>query len=789
MNNINKIDEWLIRQSAHSKNYRDSNDEITIGRLINNLTYINNDPLNIYINSTNSLFKNNEIEFCIQTGLEIQYIKRIQYTPFYISYLAGSDYSLKIIDFYQWKPVTIVYRIMIIKNNNVIPKRNTDFYLNCNNKIKVISDNDQSAIFELENVAIQLPENAKFKDRIEIPLQLESEDQSFHCFAFHFNKIQMNVDFEFENITKILKNLCNECTEGHIGKYFATKHKPSETELDDLWTKQKYILPDMEIDSDLLSKIFNKKYDLLWISEFLQYFGLNDKIVNLLKSKECDNLETLYHQVVVQKNEKSGYTDIFENLVNPLSNDFLPELHNKPETKKEILKLYFIPESKNKAVDCIVQRWWDIYSASIFSEVLNRKYLNNPDELFAIYFFTVRAKMPISVFLFNFLDQLRKKKKENPLHSFLFLLAFLFSRIHKSNLKGNKIEFIPGYQWDNNVKILISKSADYSIRYSRFSGKNFSILSHSNKNILKIDKECIISVEDYFNKFIINPKLFDSANKFNLRNICRLQVDSRILTLPLIWNIGELSFFGINIKWLLKKNRFQLTVHSSSTQTVLINNQEYMFEKKKKYKIYQESKRVTPEINLNIYDSKGRSIHSKLKNNSIIIDGYVLTADNILNEKLLYKIGKIRKHVIDLGKNNDSIQNDSFAESIQLYAKSVVSNKKIKYFKNSFINKLLESDYNVLNNFLILIDFQFKNELSLLLNMFNQVFGYIPEYLVLKNGYTKFNSQLIGIWFRKSEGSNIICHINNENKNFLEVSGEHVRDTFLNFLNYILENI
>ncbi len=127
MNNIGKLDQWLIQKTSNSINLKDSHDKIVIGSLAEHIKYINNNPLLTRLISFASSNSTIEIDFKIlfDPNLEpiLQYVKRLPETPFYASYLVNSELAVKVIDFYTWQPDTVIYRLMILKKLNLTSKK------------------------------------------------------------------------------------------------------------------------------------------------------------------------------------------------------------------------------------------------------------------------------------------------------------------------------------------------------------------------------------------------------------------------------------------------------------------------------------------------------------------------------------------------------------------------------------------------------------------------------------------------------------------------------------------
>ena len=243
---------------------------------------------------------------------DIQFTKRLQNTPFFISQLTFKQFSIYLIDFYEWSPVTTIFRIFYfhsvekdliielkvstsIKNNDNVVNRGKKFYLSHSGiSHKIDSTNDLM---------------------IEVS---EKETKSlFLVFSLSENQIK-STEFSIKHIIEKLSKQEKMIETGHILNDLKVQNITLHNSIDDLWNYQKGLNPDRSpghVHTEMA----------LWNDELYHLMGWSDP-GDRTKKKNMSFL-------------------------------------NDPDPMREFyLKAYFTDAFTSDEVKNYLQTWWDQYS-------------------------------------------------------------------------------------------------------------------------------------------------------------------------------------------------------------------------------------------------------------------------------------------------------------------------------------------------------------------------------------------------------------------------------------------
>lgn len=709
MDNINKFDLHLTQLILKTKNLKNDKREVLVGNLDKNFIYINNNPLDLVIKNGKSL------NFCkieLNQYFNVEYVHRLKNTPFFVSLLSCKFFQIKIIDFYEWRKKTEIYRLFILKNISSGDLQNTaNIKLDFGLKPKNISEK----CLQLDDLMLEISEEFKLSNNcvsIEIP-----GSNYVNCFysLFRFNKDKTLCN-DTNAIIKLFYELENLCRSNHISKYFITKNQSADSELDELWNTQKFILPDLNITKNMTSNTNSYETEKIWIDDFYKYFSFTEKITYDLNNIKLKTIDII---------------------------DFLP-------TKRLLLEYHKKNILLDNKIRKEVQTWWDVFSFRLFGQIFTDKCINEPSEVFAVYFLAVKLNLPWAPILLQKIKDCLKDKHHTFLHNFLFFLAHLYIRLIKAKSENNsETIYSPGYFWDNNYK-----SINNEIEITKFSKEAYTKLFINDSHIFKINKLCRI----IYNKQQNYIKLFTVDDYSPHTNYLFLKIDNFTIELPLVWHNGYFEFLNLRFKWIIKKSRFQITIHSDQTRLIDIDNSQVEIAKDKKLIYYIPVERNNPQIFISLFNSQGGELFSKIHSckQEIILKGSVINQYGIISNKILYSTSK-RYHSLfgykEVYNNTSEILLNRDTTQLKFKAKQLNYSLTIPFIENDFISYMLDLDSNFKNKLLLMIDPKFKVDMSNILHYFENNFGFQPEFFLNnKNQVKEYRASLI-IEFKYSNES------------------------------------
>ena len=762
MNKIEKFDLYLTQLILNTKNNKKDNIEVNIGRINEYLTYIDNNPLSIKISKNSNDFFECKTVLDGQSKFEIQYIHRIYQTPYYVSYLSNNDFNIKILDFYEWDPQTSIYRLFIFKKVNFDSiKRTIKLNFEFNNDFKRSAENE----ILINEIKINFSaKNYVDSKKIKTELLTNSDTFAFACVLDFDNNIISSFTLDF--VLNKFHELYDKSKSSHISKWFITKNLNAEKELDELWYRQKFILPDLKIDDSLRNSGTKLSVIKFWIKDFYDYFNIKNNLSDQSK--------------YIISNEKKEFISI----------DLLKYLTSKSEILYYYLHSDFIDEKvKNK-----IQDWWDIYSLPLFENVFGTKCINDPEEVFAVYFLAIRFKLPWASLLLEQIENSIHSTEKCPLHNFLLLLSFLYKRIIKKNTNNNISFYSPGYYWDNNFKSLIDYNSTQKYENTRFSNNAYTKISINDSNSLKINKLCRIYIEGKNKNIIIYPLLNGGINNFKIKEHLKISIDDYTINFPLIWKQGYFEFKYLKLKWLLKKSRFQFTLHSSENKTIYLNDEPLNLTKEKKSIFYIELSQDSPKFYLSLFNKTGGTQFSQIGQevNQIIVSGFAITKYGTITDNILFS-KNIRKQKLfsnNLISNDVSVvQLDKNLSRFNFYIKHSSQSLRVSYIENHFTDRFIHLSYINRRRLLVIIDHKLSNSIKTILMFFEENFGFKPEYF-LQNENSKSISKsnlIIEFKYQKDTLEGEKCYF--EGRNLLLLRGNEIRALLEDLRNLLMNNI
>ena len=643
-----------------------------------------NDPLCLKVRSKkkNDAIVDEIINFSISGELsELQFVKRLQNTPFFISSLANENYTLYIIDFYDWAPVTTLYRVFYfqyISNGKKLEVRLPSVHKKLGQNIFSIQDwyftYARSGSEKVVNSTLKLPFS-------------EDETQS-QIFIFSFSEKQpSSEDLSIKSLLARLNKLETQARKYHILQDLKIQDRKNQQILDELWSRQKGLNPDRNLNKSQPDEEISDGDVFLWTVELYQYMGWS----GLLDTKSKKKIQNL---IKGHKNNKKVFYDAY------FQDQYAPD---------EIID--------------ILQSWWDQYSLPLYRMKFKKELQTNPSLIFIIYSLALQMRLPWS----NELYRLSNFFYQEPQ---IAVLAYLFQLMIIRTREDNTIQIFPGPESGGNVKTLKRGVKEY--RHTRFGKIHFTSLREENVELLKIDKEVILNHNETLDQIAIKPNIMPIELKSLRTNNISIQINKSIYQVPLIWKKAELSIPGCRIRWIFKKDRFQLTIQADkSMPTVKINKEVINLKNTQKAKYYHIVGRSENTGVLKLLDISGRSyfLNQDISEPTAQIIGWIQDRHGLLvdNLNIRFNSHQILCRVQESGILNKSFNISPNLDSIGVVSKKMYKNIPIRKIENRVNIKLMT--YFPRENkgtFLVVLNDELKIRKDEIQHLFLEYLGFIP---------------------------------------------------------------
>jgi len=636
-------------------------------------------PLSLGVQSVNenNEFTDYNLNLTLSGGTpETQFTKRLENTPYYISSLTCDNYNLYLIDFYQWIPVTTIYRIFYfhsVKHNAKIDLRiSTSIMKNVSETEKfedwyLLHSGDVKKEAGNELVAIDSSETYK---KSQVFILSVSENQSH------------SDDLSVRPILEKLSKLESTVKAHHILLNLKIQNKKQKQLVDELWSQQKGLNPDRKHSRSNSLVGFTE----LWNNELCRYMGW----------------------IIPKNNTKTTFVKILKD-ADPIKEFFYKAFFADFYTTDDIIES--------------LQTWWDQYSLPLYRMKLRRTIQKDPSLIFVIYSLALQMQLPWS-------EQLYKMSNSFFHEPQIALLASLFQIAILKVGKDDKVRVIPGSGQTGNVGSV--SRGDIKYAYTRFSSSHFTIITKNNAELFKINKRVILSHNKNLDQLTITPPL-QPVNLDRLHtNSISIQIDNLTVNIPLLWKNSELTFPGCRIRWIFKKDRFQFTCQAKKPGINLkIDNHIIDFSHSNHTRYYHPVKKLKQESCLNLYDCLGRSyiMEQKSPQEKINLVGWIQDPYGLFVEK--YNL-VIYSHHIPFVANQSGLINTSLDINTKLDRIGVISKKRaenipIRKITSSLKIKLMTYlDTASRGTLVIVIDDELKINKEESEKLFISTLGFIP---------------------------------------------------------------
>jgi hypothetical protein len=677
-----------------------------------------NDPLGIeyLVNSGNTTDSTSILKFSLE-GIDFQHsiTKRIQFTPFYLSCISSDESMVYIIDFYEWDPSPTNFRIFYFQTHlkNLVLKVQLPRARRLENK----------NVFQIKDwfFGYHGAENGDFlENTLSVRLNRKQSEDLFLIVALSPKQPEPE-ELSLPTVLSKLNQVQDQARKNNILRFIRVQNPEIEGTIDELWSRNKCLLPDLKVDQVFLTNIKSHIQAARWTRELCQL---------LLWKVPLSSIQDAIKESANQQEMMSG-------LVWPES---------------LIYRAYFYNDSSPEEIMDFLQKWWDQYSVALYQIKLKQDLVQNPEKIFLIYVLAVRHRLSWSENLYNICN----KFSEWPHFA---LLAYLQKLSGIKFGQDNSMQFYPGTLWKTNVKEV--KRGIHLYRYTRFGKKIYTSLMENMKQILKIDKEVVLAYDQKEQDLSILPAISPNVSQKLRLNFLIIKINEFCFHIPFLWKKLDLSLFDLKIRWIFKKDRFQLTLHQGKQiQEFEIDGERFSFIKSTRQKYYRRIKSSPPIFGIKVSDHQGRSyfIDHKESNRESIVTGWIQDRYGLFIENFNIRYGSRQKvfSVPESGFVTSPLLLPQIVRQFKIQAQRIVKNQSLNIVNDPVIKRYLNySPQQGKGNLIVVLDDE-------LYEKYNDISKYFDEYLSFQPIFI-FKSEIKG----KLDSAQIIfidaneedCHI------------------------------
>lgn len=454
-----------------------------------------------------------------------------------------------------------------------------------NFKVSVIEFFDEVIIFvqnyspdQVLNITIEQDKNARSFVNIlknhrvrNYPLKIEANETIVIC------NLDQAIDKGF-NISRHLSQLIEKEKSLHPLSFIQSEDLSFLREVDTLWTKLPWIGKAGELLFLYKEEDPFHKMAILFFRELYFLFGKSEKMQDYYKiqNNKEDFLNKCYNSLKLSK--------------------------KKPENKQSFCDILLGSGHSSISIKNKVQESWDILSLPSRSLYFNDLIKEQPHEVAALIILVFKNnfwwKRNIARNFNNFLET--QKSEFIVLWGLYYTLASN-NFLYKGTSENVRFDLFDSTLHSNLIKFNNGTSSWAILR----KGKNL-FCSSANKNSPQISIDKAVSI-DYLidGSIIINPFLFQYVGSFD--NYCLIKYGSIKIKIFLVWKDFTLKIGALRLKFLFKKNRYQVSIKGAKwINGCSIDGEDYSFENTLYFKKYKQVKKTVPKQQLMFFNNNGR---------------------------------------------------------------------------------------------------------------------------------------------------------------------------------------
>jgi hypothetical protein len=236
-----------------------------------------------------------------------------------------------------------------------------------------------------------------------------------------------------------------------------------------------------------------------------------------------------------------------------------------------------------------------------------------------------------------------------------------------------------------------------------------------------------------------------------------------------------MSLFDLKVRWIFKKDRFQLTIHrGKQIQEFDIDGERYNFNKSTRQKYYRRIKPSSSTFGIQVSDDQGRSyfIDQKESNRESIVAGWIQDRYGLFIENFNIRYGsrQITMSIPESGFVTSPLLLPQIVRQIKIQAKRIAQNQSLNVVDNPVIKRYLNYSFQRgKGNLIVVLDDKLYEKFNDICKYFEKYLSFQPIFIFKKEIIGKLSStQIIFIDASKED-----CQIENKssfsNRPFLSI--------------------
>jgi hypothetical protein len=589
------------------------------------------------------------------------------------------------------------------------PKSRLNYFEICSNEFQIFVLQYFDDVFLcLQNFNDKQILTFEIESKNNFPLFYEVDDQRktpSKTFKVQKNSYSLITNFQISttgklNPVKYFNDILTHERKIHPLNNLQTEDNSLLQEIDELWAGQTWIDKNGNLDFRFDENNPQDKMALLFLLEIFYVQGKSDNFKNYC-SKVLDsgaflqkiNMSLKFEKIKTGRNEH--FTDL---LLNGVLGD---------------------SESVN-----LLQQTWNEFSTPARYNYCKNFLLDKPHEIAAFIILVVKNNFWWKNKAIDFFDSLIREQKNKYLK--LWQLYSKFAQITCTVSCIKQETTFSFYDFPMQSNITTFKNDVYLWQLVKKGSKEICKVEFLDYPAITVDKKVSIIYSGAF--ITINPFLCE--HKTGFKNYCTVGIGKIKVKIFLVWENFTVDIGPLRLKFLFKKNRFQISIKNTKISDVIkIDDVEYSFEKTLYHKIYKTLIKVTPNQNLSFYQADGFKVHLNsipVSVHNICIHGIAKTRfDQVVNNISIFQNKSKRSQKI----NPLSYLPEKFVlgESTRI---NVPKTGEMEYFPQwdtSLLSRLKNTSSGVLSQqWLIFIDSSRVDRLKIS-KIFYDHLGYYPH--------------------------------------------------------------
>ncbi len=298
----------------------------------------------------------------------------------------------------------------------------------------------------------------------------------------------------------------------------------------------------------------------------------------------------------------------------------------------------YLNESDDRQRDVALQNFWEYVQIPALQFRWEKEIRQNPDEFMAFAFLAVRRKFWWAQSALDFLfDKLPETH-----HAVFALLRIMLSQVC---LRAARRLHVLTFQ-DGRSDYQIT-AGPISARFYSFGKQNFSCLRLANlsETILTVNKRVDFEIDFAEKALFVKPLVYrPPLTDITWQNV-RIDYAGKTLWFPLVWEQATLKIDRCRLKFLRKKDRFQITIKNPDIEkTLTINGQAVVMRADRYAKHYLPIKKQSGRLIMEIFSAKGERLNALTPGpNAITLRGIAQDVFGIVKDEVRVRIDDYRR--------------------------------------------------------------------------------------------------------------------------------------------------